>query len=102
MKIFSKLFFVFATVSNAQEASVLDSHGFSEGVFDNTVLYESVDKRVRRQVDDIEGSVEPDDILSKVNLLCQNEEKAKKKTKNLGRELNYFIDHNNSRNNTHN
>ncbi|CBY22104.1 unnamed protein product [Oikopleura dioica] len=66
MKIFSKLFFVFATVSNAQEASVLDSHGFSEGVFDNTVLYESVDKRVRRQVDDIEGSVEPDDILSKI------------------------------------
>merc|ERR1712037_97247 len=66
MKIFSKLFFVFATVSNAQEASVLDSHGFSEGVFDNNVFYESVDKRVRRQVDDETEASGDAPVLSKI------------------------------------
>jgi hypothetical protein len=69
MKIFSSLFFVFATVSSAQDASVLDSHGFAEGVFDNTVFYESVDMRVRRQAEDEEGgSGDTEEPLSRVNL----------------------------------
>ena len=68
MKIFSSIFFVFATVSSAQDASVLDSHGFSEGIFDNTVLSDSVDKRVRRQAEDSEGSGDDQEILSTVNL----------------------------------
>jgi hypothetical protein len=68
MKIFSSLFFVFATVS-AQDASVLDSHGFAGGDFDNTVFYESVDKRVRRQAEDEEGgSGDTEEPLSRVSL----------------------------------
>ena len=68
MKIFSSLFCVFATLSSAQDASVLDSHGFSEGVFDNAV-YEPADKRVRRQAEDeAEASGDPEEPLSKVNL----------------------------------
>ena len=72
MKIFSKLFFVFAAVSNAQEASVLDSHGFSEGVFDNNVFYESVDIRVRRQVDDETEASGDAPVLSKVKFSSCN------------------------------
>ena len=55
-------------MSSAQDASVLDSHGFSKGVFDSTVFYESVDKRVRRQAEDSEGSGDNQEILSTVNV----------------------------------
>jgi hypothetical protein len=37
-----------------------------EGVFDNTVFYESVDKRVRRQAEDSGGSGDNQEILSTV------------------------------------
>merc|ERR1719215_994526 len=65
--IFSSLFLFFATLSSAQDASVLDSHGFSEGVFDNAVFYKPVDKRVRRQAEDeAEASGDTEEPLSKI------------------------------------
>ena len=75
MKIFASLFCVLATVSSAQDASVLDSHGFSEGVFDNAVFSESVDTpRVRRQADEAEGSGDnTGEILSTVNFFLDTE-----------------------------
>ena len=73
MRLLTKFFIAFAAVTvgnaNAYEATILETDALGEGVFDNTVLYESFDHRVRRQAE-IEGSTPEDDVQAEVNYIC--------------------------------